>query len=330
MWQSQHRKIEQLESDAFECDLAWLGPPEIEELLGPASIDPFRSIVGVSGWNDKVDDDTLSRLADVTTIRSIVLNFYAAKPMDRLFSWPNFTSTGIERLATLGDLTVLRILDGSTDDATVEPLQRLRNLEVLELEGGKRVTEAGGVECRLTDQGLSYLQNLTKLKRLSLSGTRVTDKGLIHLRKMTDLRELDLIGTSVRGSGLAQLEHLSLERIDLSSLVLDSMALVHVSRLRTLTHLRLANTNITDAQLHYLYELPHLESLDLAGTNVTDQGVESFVKHNALKYLNLHGTQVSSVAVENLRQACGLEIILPNGLSTNDGDRAKNPGDTQE
>jgi len=61
---------------------------------------------------------------------------------------------------------------------------------------------------KVTDSGLSALENLKNLRKLHLEKTQIGDAGLAHLKNLTNLEYLNLYGTNVTDSGLSQLEGL--------------------------------------------------------------------------------------------------------------------------
>ena len=75
--------------------------------------------------------------------------------------------------------------------------------------------------------------------------------------------------------------------------------------MRSLQHLDLSGTQITDTGLGHLSNLP-LVFLSLAETEVTDSGLEVLEGLGQLQRLDLTGTEVTSTAIEKL------EAALPN------------------
>jgi hypothetical protein len=59
---------------------------------------------------------------------------------------------------------------------------------------------------RITDAGLAYLKDATKLERLELRGTQITDAGLEHLKNLTGLQWLAVSGTRVTEAGVQELK----------------------------------------------------------------------------------------------------------------------------
>ena len=73
--------------------------------------------------------------------------------------------------------------------------------------------------------------------------------------------------------------------------------------------LDLSGTNVTDAGLAVLADLPHLARLHLEQTSVTDAGLAHLEGHEYLHYLNLYGTSVTDEAVPRLAALENLETL---------------------
>ncbi|OWK34535.1 hypothetical protein [Fimbriiglobus ruber] len=89
-----------------------------------------------------------------------------------------------------------------TDEA-LSRLKGLPKLRELQLYGDTKL----GYE--ITDAGLEVLTDLTTLENVSVAWTRVTDAGLIHLKGLTRLKYLDVRGTMVSDAGLDHLAGLT-------------------------------------------------------------------------------------------------------------------------
>lgn len=138
----------------------------------------------------------------------------------------------------------------------------------------------------ITDEGLVYVKDLTKLEFLDLSGTKVTDAGLVHLKRLTKLRVLLLNRTYTSATGLKHLQGLTLlEELDFSSSGFDLAGLEYLQSMTSLKKLNLDCRDprhdaalISDADLERLKGLTRLKSLNLRGTEVTDAGVAELQK----------------------------------------------------
>ena len=67
--------------------------------------------------------------------------------------------------------------------------------------------------------------------------------------------------------------------------------------------LNLQGSKITDAELAYLTQLPHLETLLLGETQITDRGLPTIAKIQSLKELSLEHADVTHVAVRELKRS---------------------------
>lgn len=89
--------------------------------------------------------------------------------------------------------------------------------------------------------------------------------------------------------------------------------------------LGLAATEVTDAALGALPELPRLERVHLERTRVSDVGVRAILgRAPGIRYLNLYGTQVTAEVLPNLRGSQHLEEAIVFGTAA-DVDRHELP-----
>jgi hypothetical protein len=103
---------------------------------------------------------------------------------------------------------------GQADDNLMTQVACLGDLEALNLDGSKDVT----------DVGLADLEDLTQLLYLHLSESGVRDDGLAHLKGLRNLRTLDLNNTEVTDAGLAHLSGLSnLQELCLNGTIVTSV-----------------------------------------------------------------------------------------------------------
>jgi hypothetical protein len=198
----------------------------------------------------------------------------------------------------------------SADDADLEYLEELTQLEWLELSNAK-----------VTDAGLKHLKGLTRLRRLDLDNTRVTGSGLEDLKGLTQLVSLGLGKTPVTDAGLehvkgfSQLEYLSLCDTNTTGSGLE--------RLKSLRHLRWLNVGgdkVTDATLEHLKDVTQLRELALGGRNITDAGLEHLKALTQLRQLRLYGTRVTDASLEHLKGLSQLEsLYLDHTQVTNEG-----------
>ena len=193
-------------------------------------------------------------------------------------------------LPKLRSLLLGRML--KVDDAGLRHLRDLTHLRELYLEGTS-----------ITDAGLELLQPLKELWSLDISNALVTDAGLRILGDLPKLVLLLIENTCVRGEGLAFLhrserldvyaarcpladERLdaslrslpNLRRLDVSETPIGDAGMLSVKCCQALDDLRLDSTNVSDATLELVVDLPRLDSLYTWDTRITKEALSRFRK----------------------------------------------------
>jgi hypothetical protein len=104
----------------------------------------------------------------------------------------HLTLTGWDRkeysiLTLVPDVVVLQMANPDVTDESLKPLQEMKGLQELDLNG-----------TQVTDTGLKILADLPALSKLRLARTKITDKGFRNtLLTKNSLMQLDLSGTQV-------------------------------------------------------------------------------------------------------------------------------------
>ncbi len=134
------------------------------------------------------------------------------------------------------------------------------------------------------DAGLALLQDLHKLRILSLVQAPVTGEGLRYVSALADLQALDLVETKVTDKDL-----------------------VHIQNMPRLTRLRLEGTaagnEFSDAGLKALTGAKSLCELTLYGRGFTDQALEPMKGLPNLMELELHDTAISNRLLDEFRRS---------------------------
>ena len=147
-----------------------------------------------------------------------------------------------ECLMNIGALTSLEWLmvsGPSIADTGVQELSRLKNLQVLLLWGGGKMT---GV-------AMKHLAGLNKLRHLDVrSGPGVTDAGLKEIAALTSLESLDLRRSKITDAGVKEL-----------------------SGLKALRGLYLVETSVTDQAIEHIAKISNLQEVGLS-QNKRDKG----------------------------------------------------------
>jgi Leucine-rich repeat (LRR) protein len=188
------------------------------------------------------------------------------------------SAADLRAVRRLGRITGLSLCGPFVTDAGLAELQGLTNLCYFDIGATDfprtAPTKRAGA-ARITDAGLAYLNQLSLLSALNLSGTLITDAGLSHLKRLTKLDFICLNDTRITDAGLAQLkEFTDLRILDVRGTQITDAGLEHMAGMTKLRELHLGNTQITDAGLEHLMRVTTLQELDLSGNRVTDAGTQ--------------------------------------------------------
>src|SRR5262249_721527 len=112
---------------------------------------------------------------------------------------------------------------------------KLRKLEELDLAG-----------CRIGNEGLKRIRELSNLKDLNLCDTNISEGFVDYIKGNTKLEHLLLAGTKVENADVAKLTMFwSLTSIDLERTGVIDAGVIPLARLKRLTVLKLANTKVS-------------------------------------------------------------------------------------
>jgi hypothetical protein len=195
------------------------------------------------------------------------------------------------------------VLDEANDDVLAE-LPRFKNLQVLLLPRGKKVTDKGfksvceiaGLqsltlsEGDIDDAALLAIANLKQIKTLNLNGcSKLGDGACKNLLLARSIQNLGLASTQVTSAGLKDLAPLSqLVSLDLSNDTIPSLAeLPNPGRLQVL--ILMGCKNLNDTTLAPVANLKQLTRLNISHTAVTDTGLKGLGGLKQLKILHTGG-----------------------------------------
>jgi len=199
---------------------------------------------------------------------------------------------------TDGQITQIYFGSKATDDG-LSLLEALKKLKRLYLETGK-----------ISDDGLVYLEKLTSLEYLSLYQTPITDAGLVHVGKLVNLQELILRGTGVTEAGLVYLKALTkLQSLDPGWNQISDAGLRQLSEMKSLKNLDLLHTDLSTKGLEYLTALPKLENLILGSPKIDDAAAEIIGRMKQLRMLELRFTEVTDAGMKHIGKLSNLEQL---------------------
>ncbi|HEX6089803.1 MAG TPA: hypothetical protein VFZ13_06550 [Gemmatimonadales bacterium] len=189
---------------------------------------------------------------------------------------------------------------GQMTDAVLERVSRLEQIEELDLNGSRAIT----------DEGVRHLARLPKLRTLALGGCAIGDAALEAIGRIASLERITLSGTHVTDAGAAQLAACrALRVVDLSGTRSGDGAIAALAGLPALRHFRSGN-EVSDRGLAHFRDYPafrtwsgdepplHLFSYDehpnllqLRG-RFTDAGLAQLAACEGLYALNLDSNQL--------------------------------------
>jgi hypothetical protein len=264
-------------------------PPVPKWLLDRLDIDHFANADRVELWALEHWDPAslslaLTEVKKLGSLRSLWVQFDWAKRL---------TPTEVELFASLTGVRGIEFMPDRKTDALVETIERLPNLEALDL-----------LLCEVGANGLRHIGRMTNLRRLRIMASEVGDHGFADVAGLESLVELNLIGPGITNAGLAQLEEMnSLEVLSLEGSEITDAGLAPIAQLKSLRELHLICNEVTDAGLAHLCELTELHVLYVDEAQVTDAGLAHLRCLTKLERLGLYHTKVTQAGIAEWQQA---------------------------
>jgi hypothetical protein len=163
------------------------------------------------------------------------------------------------------------------------------------------------------------LDRLKRVREMEISQKEAQQKAVAELQKLGAVVEwqvvsINLVATKVTDEDLKLLTSEAfphLQTLHLHHTNIGDAGLANLKGLKTITHLDLFDTRVTDSGLEHLRDwMPYLEVLELSDTKVTDAALRSLIVLGHLRRLDVRNTQVTKAGVEETRRALpGLEIL---------------------
>ena len=171
------------------------------------------------------------------------------------------TDTDLRRLTRYPDLSVLDLSLTHITDAGLQEIKNLKGITDFNLYFAEYVT----------DEGVAYIKDWKRLKRLNLHGTKASDTALEHIAGIN-----------------------TLEFLDVGSTLMTDVGLERLTSLTNLRELTMGGNELGDAGLQALRQMPTLTYLDLSGRTGNDKNVWTVSMSNT-------GLQ-AVLALKNLRE----------------------------
>lgn len=204
-------------------------------------------------------------------------------------------------IATLQTVSEMEIVADRLTDAGLASIAKLRNLQVLHLEGAPM----------MTDEGLKALATLPRLRHLRLSGP-FTDQGLAYLATAPSIKAMWLETPRATEDGLRHLSQIpSLERLTVPWLdLITHRSMVFLRAMPRLKALGVGDASNSDAGLVALTSLSNLEVLALkGGPALTDNGLTSLAAMPKLRALEIYHNRITEQGLASLAACKKLDSI---------------------
>lgn len=290
-------------------------------------IDAKNHYYNIEVTDEEADDAFLLSLNALPRIQNLHIN--RGRITDAGLSWlsgrsdlralklinVDVSDAGLAHIAGLRSLQSLRISDTDVTADGLAHLGRLHNLSQLHLWLRGDI----GAE-------LDIVQELDKLKHLTVSGPEFTGRHLDCLNRLPQLTALSFEKSRVSDESLAQLAGLkSLKQINLSGTAVTDKVVDTLASMPSLESIDLSRTEIGDDALHRLAEhfergrFQKLTILYLNECSGISQGMGSISTMTRLRVLELAGSDVTN---DDLRFLPSLpELVILDLSRTNVGDR---------
>jgi len=231
-------------------------------------------------------------------------------------------------IATLQTVNEMEIVATRLTDAGLASLARLRNLQVLHLDGTAMMTDEGlkalatlprlrhlRLSGPFTDRGLAYLAALPSLKALWLETPRATEEGLRQLAQCKTLERLCVPWyDTITERGVGYLKSMpKLKALGVGTATSLNAGVAALTSLRGLEVLALkGGPGLTDGALKPLAGLLKLRALEIYHSRITEQGLA-----NLYACQKLDSVQIRSAIPIRAQAITRLRAELP-GLQTVD------------
>jgi hypothetical protein len=156
-------------------------------------------------------------------------------------------------------------------------------------------------ECSMPEAVYASLSARAQQKASPLAALKLDP---VSAAKLNDLREQGIaVYALAEGSPFLQVSFSG--KKDLSNAVLKNLKKVG----ENIVQLDFAGSNLDDAMLAVVKDLPHLNRLHLERTYVTDAGLANLTQLKFLEYLNLYQTKVTDAGLDQLKSLPNLKSV---------------------
>ena len=256
---TQSAAIKMAPQESSECDVFFI------EYLKAHSRDPE---IDVGHLNDARDYTDISDAALVP-----LKDFYHLRKLS-LGDCEHITIKGLENLVGLPNLEFLELRDTKIGDE-IFPFLKRRPLGSINLS-----------RSQITNAGFQSLSPDVPLREIVLKGSRITDDGMKDIGRLKHLKVLNLDSCEIGDKGVAEISKLDLDSLSLQRALITDNCVKSLLKMRNLTGLCIAGTDIDDDAFRQLVQLKKLVFLNIA--ECPKIGLESIaIIHKALPKCNI-------------------------------------------
>jgi hypothetical protein len=248
---------------------------------------PLKILETLELTNTPVGKDAVAHLADIPSLRRLTLTgekvtlgqddvFDLVRELPDCAIDSRYGTFGPG--AVRGATQVVLKLGGKVDVGTRQVVDQAADLPAGEFSVKTVWADKNLKNLKFTDLGMAFVERLTSVETLTISGSSVTDEGLKHLTGCTRLKELYLASLGkVTDKGVEHLRNCPLKTLHLSGTNVTDECIPALLAQTKLADLKLEGCKgITDAGLIKLAGLKSLAALDVQNTTVTEEGVRQF------------------------------------------------------
>jgi Leucine-rich repeat (LRR) protein len=278
---------------------------------GVKNLSGLTNLIELDLSDVNITDEGVASLAGLTNLRKLSLQ------------GADLTDAGIDALRNMSQLEELSLYRTKVSNAGLAKLAALKNLRSLDL----RYSRATGAGVRELTSNLPKVDVLIqdssapppkRAKEATLVATQGEAAIAEWLRAIGGKAELSgehvssvsLKGTTITDAELAILAKLpSLIDLDLQHTEVSSVGLAHLSAVKSLQRLNLADTLLGDDALQSLKPLAGLRVLHLDGTLVEGPGLAHLAGLRNLRELFLDNAPLGNAGLEHVSKIFGLEVL---------------------
>lgn len=152
------------------------------------------------------------------------------------------------------------------------------------------------------DHSLTYVSRLKSIHCIDLDKSDVSDIGLKLLEDLPYLSELSVDSTEITAEGLARFRNLkNLWNLDAGRIRNVRVLLLALKDSPSLKVFSISGSDLSDADVPLLIDLPNVDNLNLGSTAITDQAMKYISRLKKVTRLDIGYTRITSRSLNDLK-----------------------------